>query len=172
MSGGVEKSSATMSCLCPPDCCSPEVEKDDGYVWFLIKVLFSCFLSFSHLLFIHFIANFLHTIIISFFSFVFFFFVKFLFKVLYGQWIVMGCLALAIIARQAKKPLHASQHFFWCNLLNFDQVDLLGGGAPLGLPDHLPAAPPQCPPRLWQPSPQGAQSAVRTRMRRRRTLKM
>ena len=27
------------------------------------------------------------------------------------------------------------------------QVDLLGGGAPLGLPDHLPAAPPQCPPR-------------------------
>ena len=27
------------------------------------------------------------------------------------------------------------------------QVDLLGGGAPLGLPDHIPAAPPQCPPR-------------------------
>ena len=52
------------------------------------------------------------------------------------------------------------------------QVDLLGGGAPLGLSDHLPAAPPQCPPRLWQPSAQGAQSAVRTRMRRRRTLKM
>merc|ERR1712212_808346 len=47
MSGGVEKSS---------DCCSPEVEKEENYVWFLIKVL-------------------------------------------YGQWIVMGSLALPIIAR-------------------------------------------------------------------------
>merc|ERR1719239_877341 len=55
MSGGAEISSATMSCLCPPDCCSPEVEKEN-YVWFLIKVL-------------------------------------------YGQWIVMGSLALPIIAR-------------------------------------------------------------------------
>merc|ERR1712055_265619 len=47
MSGGVEKSS---------DCCSPEVEKEENYIWFLIKVL-------------------------------------------YGQWIVMGSLALPIIAR-------------------------------------------------------------------------
>ena len=38
MSGRVENSS--MSCRCPPDCCSPEVEKDDGNAWFLIKVLF------------------------------------------------------------------------------------------------------------------------------------
>merc|ERR1719370_1752665 len=56
MSGGAEISSATMSCLCPPDCCSPEVEKEENYIWFLIKVL-------------------------------------------YGQWIVMGSLALPIIAR-------------------------------------------------------------------------
>merc|ERR1719239_1841239 len=56
MSGGAEISSATMSCLCPPECCSPEVEKEDNYVWFLIKVL-------------------------------------------YGQWIVMGSLAVPIIAR-------------------------------------------------------------------------
>ena len=40
MGGVVEKSSATISCLCPPDCCSPEAEKDDGHIWFLIKVLF------------------------------------------------------------------------------------------------------------------------------------
>merc|ERR550517_189327 len=50
MSGGAEKS------LCPPDGCSPEVEKEENYVWFLIKVL-------------------------------------------YGQWIIMGSLALPIIAR-------------------------------------------------------------------------
>merc|ERR1719370_2144155 len=56
MSGGAEISSATMSCLCPPECCSPEVEKEENYVWFLIKVL-------------------------------------------YGQWIVMGSLAVPIIAR-------------------------------------------------------------------------
>ena len=31
------------------------------------------------------------------------------------------------------------------------QVDLLGGGAPIGLPDHIPAAPPQCPSRNHLP---------------------
>merc|ERR1711971_441132 len=57
MSGGAKKSSATMSCICPADCCSPEeVEKEENYVWLLIKVL-------------------------------------------YGQWIVMGSLALPIIIR-------------------------------------------------------------------------
>merc|ERR1711990_1254333 len=46
-----------MSCPCPPDCCIPEVEKEEeSYVWFLIKVV-------------------------------------------YGQWIVMGSLALPIVAR-------------------------------------------------------------------------
>ena len=96
MSGRVEKTSAAMSCVCPPDCCSPEVEKEESYVWFLIKVLF-------FFLFYHFhISLPTSSIIISSLSSIFFFFVKSLFKVLYGQWIVMGCLALPIIARQAK----------------------------------------------------------------------
>ena len=70
-----------MSCLCPPDCCSSEMEKDESYAWFLIKVLFLSFPTFSSSSF---------------------FFVKSLFKVLYGQWFVMGALALPIMARQAK----------------------------------------------------------------------
>ena len=98
MSGGVEKSSATMSCLCPPDCCSPEVEKDDGYVWFLIKVLFLKLFILA-IFSPHLLSTLL--IIIFFFTTIFLFsFVKFLPKVLYCQWIVMGSLALPIIARQ------------------------------------------------------------------------
>ena len=87
MSGGAKKSSATMSCICPADCCSPEVEKEENYVWLLIKVSF-------HLFFIF--INFIHTTISPFSS------MMSLFKVLYGQWIVMGSLALPIIVRQAK----------------------------------------------------------------------
>ena len=91
MSGGAKKSSATMSCICPADCCSPEeVEKEENYVWLLIKVSF-------HLFFIF--INFIHTTISPFSS------MMSLFKVLYGQWIVMGSLALLIIARQPKKHL-------------------------------------------------------------------
>ena len=91
MSGGVEKSSATMSCLCPPDCCSPEVEKDDGYVWFLIKVLFLKLFILAI-----FSPHLLSTLLI-----ISFFFTT-IFQVLYGQWIVMGSLALPIIARQLR----------------------------------------------------------------------
>merc|ERR1719370_1382342 len=114
MSGGAKKSSAaTMSCL-PPDGCSPEVEKEENYVWFLIKVL-------------------------------------------YGQWIVMGSLAVPIIARltylEEELPLvclitflllllsvplvFGNHHHLPCSP-HHRQVDILGGGAPAGLPDHLP----------------------------------
>ena len=55
-----------------------------------------------------------------------------------------------------QKSSHSSQNCFSVldpiDDIDFDQVDLLGGEAPLGLPDHLPAAPPH----LWQPFPQGA----------------
>ena len=88
MSGGAKKSSATMSCICPADCCSPEeVEKEESYVWLLIKVSFR---------FIFLSINFIHTTISP------FSYMMSLFKVLYGQWIVMGSLALPIIIRQAK----------------------------------------------------------------------
>ena len=93
MSGRVEKTSA-MSCLCPPDCCSPDVERDESYVWFLIKVLF--FYHFPHILFINLFTN-LFLPLLCLFSF---FVVRSLFKVLYGQWIIMGSLALPIVARQ------------------------------------------------------------------------
>ena len=65
MSGGAEISSATRSCLCPPDCCSPEVEKEN-YVWFLIKVLIrNLFILSHHLLIIVLIfINFLHATIL------------------------------------------------------------------------------------------------------------
>ena len=86
MSGGAVKSSA-------PDCCSPEVEKEENYVWFLIKVFF---LSFILAIFIFLFINMIHTTISLFSS------MKSLLKVLYGQWIVMGSLALPIIARQAE----------------------------------------------------------------------
>ena len=88
MSGGAEISSTTMSCLCPP-----EVEKEENYVWFLIKVFF---LSFILAIFIFLFINMIHTTISLFSS------MKSLLKVLYGQWIVMGSLALPIVARQAK----------------------------------------------------------------------
>ena len=39
MSRGDKKSCANMSCLYPPNWCSPDVEKD-GNIWFLVKVLF------------------------------------------------------------------------------------------------------------------------------------
>ena len=55
------------------------------------------------------------------------------------------------------RPHHFSNllFLFLCHDVFLSPVDLLGGGAPLGLPYHLSAAPPQCSPRLWQPSPQG-----------------
>ena len=50
------------------------------------------------------------------------------------------------LARQSMMSLFPRAGWNW-RLQRGLQVDLLGGGAPLGLPDHLPAAPPQCPPR-------------------------
>ena len=103
MSGGAEISSSTMSCVCPPDCCSPEVEKkEENYVWLLIKVLIHdlfILLIFSHhlLLIIILCIYFLHTTIFL------ASFVTFDLQVLYSQWMVMGFLALPIIARQPKK---------------------------------------------------------------------
>ena len=101
MSGGARISSATMSCLCPPDCCSPEVEKEENYIWFLIKVFIRNLFILSHhlLIIVPIFINFLHTTILL------ASFVKFYLKVLYGQWIVMGSLAVPIIARQPKNHL-------------------------------------------------------------------
>ena len=50
------------------------------------------------------------------------------------------------LARQSMMSLFPRAGWNW-RLQRGLQVDLLGGGAPLGLPDHIPAAPPQCPPR-------------------------
>ena len=64
------------------DCCSPEVEKDDGFFWFLIKVLFLklfiLVIISPHLFSILLIINFLHTTIFL------FSFVTFLPKVLWS----------------------------------------------------------------------------------------
>ena len=90
MGGRVKKSSEGMLCPCPPDCC-PEVEEDESYTWLLFKVH-------HHLL----------PLVLQ----------KFLLKVLYGQWIVMGSLVLPIIARQAKaSQYHISKlkPLSWCN---------------------------------------------------------
>ena len=84
---------------------SQEVEKEENYVWFLIKVLFLLFIL---SIFIFLFINIIHTTI-SLFSFM-----KSLLKVLYGQWIVMGSLALPIIARQEKHL--KTETFFECNL--------------------------------------------------------
>ena len=125
MSGRVKKSSEGMLCPCPPDCC-PEVEEDESYTWLLIKVH-------PHLI----------PLVLQ----------KFLLKVLYGQWIVMGSLVLPIIARQAKAShLEAETPFLVQSLILFEQVDLSGGGPSAGRPDHLPPPAPQRPPCLWQPS--------------------
>ena len=54
------------------------------------------FYHFPHILFIRLFTNLFLLFLCL------FWFVTSLFKVLYGQWIVMGCLALPIIVRQAK----------------------------------------------------------------------